>query len=137
MSRKRTSMSRREFLKAAGLGAAAVGLSSCVVPTVTPAPSEPTEPEAAPEATVRPKAEEIRVLVVGDPFQFALEKIVEDFTEETGIKVNLESLAYDALNARLVTSFVSQTPDADVITQDAMWTGQYSDNGWISFDAIT
>jgi len=128
MSRKGTSMSRREFLKAAGFGLAAAGLSSCVVPTVTPVPSE-AEPTLAP--TVRPKAEEIRVLVVGDPFQFALEKVVDDFTEETGIKVNLESLAYDALNARLITSFVSQTPDADVVTVDAMWVGQYSDNGWI------
>ena len=75
---------------------------------------------------------EIRVLVVGDPFQFALEKVVDDFTQKTGIKVNLESLAYDALNARLVTSFVSKTPDADVVTVDAMWLGQYVDNGWIS-----
>jgi multiple sugar transport system substrate-binding protein len=121
-------MSRREFLKAAGLGLTAAGLSSCYVPAVTPVPSEA---EPAPAPTVRPKAEEISVLVVGDPFQFALEKVVDDFTEETGIKVNLESLAYDALNARLITSFVSQTPDADVVTVDAMWVGQYSDNGWI------
>jgi multiple sugar transport system substrate-binding protein len=124
-------MSRREFLKATGIGLAAAGLSACV-PMVTPTPGvteEAVAPTAAP--AVRAKAEEIRVLVVGDPFQFALEKVVNGFTEETGIKVNLESLAYDALNARLVTSFVSKTPDADVVTVDAMWLGQYFDNGWI------
>jgi len=110
-------------LKTAGTGVAVTALAACV-----PAPA-PTQPPAAP--TVAAKPSEIRVLVVGDPFQFALEKVAPDFTAETGIKVNLESLAYDALNARLVTSFVSKTPDADVVTVDAMWMGQYYDNGWI------
>ena len=73
----------------------------------------------------------IRVLVVGDPFQFALEKIVGGYTDESGVTVNLESLSYDALNARLVSSFVSGTPDADVITVDQMWNGQYYDNNWV------
>jgi len=94
--------------------------TEAVVPTAT----------AAPTATTTPAAE-IRVLVVGDPFQFALQKVIGDYTNETGSKVNLESLAYDALNARLITSFVSKTPDADVVTVDAMWMGQYYDNGWV------
>ena len=32
---------------------------------------------------------------------------------------------------RLVSSFVAKTADADVITVDQMWSGQYLDNGWI------
>ncbi|MFT4039443.1 MAG: sugar ABC transporter substrate-binding protein [Thermomicrobiales bacterium] len=71
------------------------------------------------------------MLVVGDPFQYALEKVKDQFTALTGINVEMENLAYDQLNARLATSFVSGTPDADVVTVDQMWTGQYSDSGWI------
>ena len=138
MSGQESKMSRREFLRVAGIGLAGAGLAACA-PLVTPtsAPQAPQATEAGAVAaptvapTVRPKAQEIRVLVVGDPFQFALEKVVSDFTDQTGIKVNLESLAYDALNARLVTSFVSKTPDADVVTVDAMWMGQYYDNSWV------
>jgi multiple sugar transport system substrate-binding protein len=72
------------------------------------------------------------VLVVADPFYFSLKEVLGDFTKETGIEVQLESLAYDALQARLVSSFVSKTSDADVITVDQMWSGQYLDNGWIT-----
>ena len=71
------------------------------------------------------------MLVVGDPFQFALDEIKDQFTAQTGINIDYENLAYDQLNARLATSFVSGTPDADVVTVDQMWTGQYSDSGWI------
>lgn len=76
-------------------------------------------------------ADSVRVLVVEDPFFFALKEVLPDFEAETGIAVELESLGYDALQARLVSSFVAQTSDADVITVDQMWSGQYADNGWI------
>ena len=122
MARKETRISRRGFLRAGGAGLAALGCS------------------AAPSATGRARSAGAKAsdgdqgnsgACVDDPFPFALEKVVPDFTAATGIKVNLESLAYDALNARLVTSFVSKTPDADVVTVDAMWMGQYYDNGWV------
>jgi multiple sugar transport system substrate-binding protein len=109
---------RRDFLKAAAGGVA--GLVSSRAATAQ-----------TPEATSSSSGKTIRVLVVGDPFQFALDKIKGDFTAQTGINVEMENLAYDALNARLATSFVSGTPDADVVTVDQMWTGQYSDSNWI------
>ncbi|MBV7327234.1 twin-arginine translocation signal domain-containing protein [Chloroflexi bacterium TSY] len=86
-------LSRRTFLKASGLSLAAAGLVACVPPVPAPAESAPSQP-----------AESLNVLVVGDPFQFALELVNADFTEETGIAVNFESLSYDALNARLSRS---------------------------------
>ncbi|GIV69792.1 extracellular solute-binding protein [Caldilinea sp.] len=121
----RDGFSRREFLKAAAGGAVMFGLAGCVAPVVTPA--QAPIGDGAPPAQV----DAIRVLVVGDPFQFALEKVVGAFTEKTGIAVNLESLSYDALNARLATSFVSGSSDADVVTVDQMWNSQYYDNQWI------
>jgi len=61
-----------------------------------------------------------------------LKAMLPDFEKETGLKVELESLSYDALQARLVSSFVAKTSDADVITVDQMWSGQYLDNGWVT-----
>ncbi len=60
-----------------------------------------------------------------------MKALIPDFEKETGIKVELESLSYDALQARLVSAFVAKTSDADVIAVDQMWLGQYLDNGWI------
>jgi len=79
----------------------------------------------------RPPTGPLSVLVVGDPFQYALEKLLPQFTESTGIRVKMETLSYDALNARLSSSFVGNTTPADVITVDQMWNGQYFDNKWI------
>ena len=120
-------LSRRQFLRVTAGGAAMLGLAGCVAPTALPAPPPAAGGAAAPAAAVK----EIRVLVVGDPFQFALEKIIGNYTEASGVKVNLESLAYDALNARLAASFVSGSSDADVVTVDQMWNSQYYDNQWI------
>ena len=73
----------------------------------------------------------VRVLVVADPFYYALNEVLGDFKQQTGITAELESLSYDALAARLVSSFITHKPDADVIAVDAVWNGQYSDAGWI------
>jgi len=75
--------------------------------------------------------ESVRILSVEDPFFFALRAAIPDYEKETGIKVELESLSYDALQARLVSSFIAKSSDADVIVVDQMWLGQYLDNGWI------
>lgn len=77
------------------------------------------------------QGQSVRILTVGDPFYFSLEPLLGEFEAETGISAELESLSYNAMQARLVSSFVSRTSDADVVTVDQMWTGQYIDNGWI------
>ena len=57
--------------------------------------------------------------------------MVDQFTEMTGISVNIESLALTALRARLVNAFLTHSADANVIAVDQMWISQYADNGWI------
>lgn len=113
---ERSSVTRRSLLKA-GSGAAVAAAAS---PLVT-----------AGSRRARAQGQSVRVLVVEDPFFFSLREVLPDFEAETGIAVELESLGYDALQARLVSSFVAKTSDADVITVDQMWSGQYADNGWI------
>ncbi len=84
-------------------------------------------------ANVPPKAKNsIRVLSVEDPFYFAMRALIPEYEKQAGVKVELESLSYDALQARLAGAFLAKTSDADVITVDQMWLGQYLDNGWIT-----
>lgn len=106
-------VSRRSFLKSS----AAATAGAAIAPLAAPALAQ--------------GADTIRVLCVEDPFFFALKEVIGDFTDQSGVKVELESLSYDAMQARLVSSFVSKTSDADVVTVDQMWSGQYVDNGWI------
>lgn len=73
----------------------------------------------------------LKVATVGDPYEYSLKEVLPDFTKETGIKVAEENLSYDALQQRLSAAFVSKQSDFDVVTTDAMWIGQYYDNGWI------
>lgn len=116
MSFRSSGLSRRSFLRTSA-GAAALagtGLGSLAAPAL------------AQDVT------SIRVLTVEDPFFFSLKEVLGDFKDKTGVTVELESLSYDAMQARLVSSFVSGTSDADVVTVDQMWTGQYVDNGWIT-----
>lgn len=113
MRKNPSKISRRTVLQGAAAGVAA---SSVGAGLFTPALAQDTT---------------IRVLSVEDPFFFGVKDLLPEFTAQTGINVELESQSYDALQARLVSSFVSRTSDADVISVDQMWVGQYLDNGWI------
>ncbi|MCL4296858.1 MAG: extracellular solute-binding protein [Anaerolineae bacterium] len=112
--KEKSTISRRHFLQLSG-AAGATALMGLSLPKRAFAQTEKT----------------INVLTVGDPWDLALQTVVNQFTEQTGIKVNIESLGYVALQARLVNSFLTQTADADVIAVDQMWISQYADNGWI------
>ena len=74
----------------------------------------------------------VNVLTVGDPWDLALQNVTDQFTEATGIGVNIESIGYVQLQARLINSFLTGTSDADVIAVDQMWISQYADNGWLN-----
>jgi multiple sugar transport system substrate-binding protein len=110
-------LSRRDFLRLTGATSASalVGLSPLSQVGRVAAQTDKT----------------INVLTVGDPWDLALQNVIDQFTEQTGIGVNIESLGYTALQARLINSFLTQTADADVIAVDQMWISQYADNGWI------
>ncbi len=73
----------------------------------------------------------INVIGVQDPWFFATEEILDEFERETGITVNLEGMAWDALQARLTTSFITKDPDVDVVNVDDCRLAQFADNSWI------
>ncbi len=73
----------------------------------------------------------INVIGVQDPWFFATEEVLSEFERETGIKVNLEGMAWDALQARLTTSFITKDPGVDVVNVDDCRLAQFADNTWI------
>lgn len=112
--KEKSTISRRHFLQLSG-AAGATALMGLPLPRSAFAQAKKT----------------INVLTVGDPWDLALQTVVKQFTDKTGIEVKIESLGYVALQARLVNAFLTKTADADVIAVDQMWISQYADNGWI------
>ena len=56
--------------------------------------------------------------------------IAADFEAETGIHVNMQTLAWDDIRPKLVTALIAGTTPADVTEIDWSWTGQFSAAGW-------
>lgn len=56
--------------------------------------------------------------------------IAADFEAETGIHVNMETLAWDDIRPKLVTALIAGTTPADVTEIDWSWTGQFSAADW-------
>jgi multiple sugar transport system substrate-binding protein len=79
----------------------------------------------------RAQAKTLRVLLAGDPFYYAIEGLAKQFQEASGITLQIEAISLEALQARLTSSFISNEPDADVISVDQMWLGQYLESKWI------
>ena len=53
------------------------------------------------------------------------------FEEETGIKVNVESINYSAMHEKLLTQMLSKTNSYDVIVVDCYWSGEFAKAGWL------
>lgn len=56
--------------------------------------------------------------------------IAADFEAETGIHVNMQTLAWDDIRPKLVTALIAGTTPADVTEIDWSWTGQFSAADW-------
>ena len=106
-------VSRRTLLKAAGATAVASSLS---MPRIGHAQSKT-----------------LKILLVGDPFYYALERRHEAVQRRNRHR-RRPSRACPTKRCRrgLVSSFVSGQPDADVISVDNIWLGQYLESKWIT-----
>ncbi|WP_206078406.1 ABC transporter substrate-binding protein [Poseidonocella sp. HB161398] len=74
------------------------------------------------------QAEEITVLLPGGGYPAS---VIEEFTAETGIEVDQQTLAWDQLHTRIITALVAGTAPADVIELDWSWVGQFGAAGWL------
>lgn len=74
---------------------------------------------------------EINVALVGEPRADAIKKLLPEFTELTGIKVNLDILPYPTLQERQGVALAQNSGNYDVVHVDCVWVGQYAGQGWV------
>lgn len=57
--------------------------------------------------------------------------ILADFTDRTGITVNVQAVDFDAIHDKIVTASASGQAPADVIELDWTWVSQFGAAGWL------
>ncbi|MCK4898019.1 MAG: twin-arginine translocation signal domain-containing protein, partial [Anaerolineales bacterium] len=95
--KKKDSISRRDFIRVAGLAGASASLAACAQPT--PEPEQPAEGEAPAEveAPMPLKGTKIKVLLSDFNFSRFLDEKAPEFTEATGIEVEAEIVTFPIL----------------------------------------
>lgn len=64
------------------------------------------------------------------PWEAIPQSEVAKFTKLTGIKVNVQSLAFDSIHDKIGTAEAAGTAPADITEVDWTWTGQFGAAGW-------
>ena len=57
---------------------------------------------------------------------------LEEFTKQTGITVNVESVNYSSMHEKILTQMLSNTNAYDVIVVDCYWVGEFAAAGWMA-----
>lgn len=70
------------------------------------------------------------VHVMMPPWAKLPDSVLTGFTEQTGIKVEWETLDYDQLHDKIVAMQAANTAPADVLEMDSGWVGQFGAAGW-------
>ncbi|SDK67096.1 ABC transporter substrate-binding protein [Halanaerobium congolense] len=71
---------------------------------------------------------EIDALVT--PWSDIPQEMLDEFKEDTGITVNIQTMAWDDIHDKIVTSSVAGMAPADVTEFDWSWVGQFGSAGW-------
>jgi multiple sugar transport system substrate-binding protein len=74
---------------------------------------------------------ELNFIAQPDVFAEPVRRLLPRFEEETGIRVNMETLPYASLRERQVSEFIAQGNAIDLMTMDIVWMGEYAEAGWI------
>ncbi|SEQ73656.1 carbohydrate ABC transporter substrate-binding protein, CUT1 family [Faunimonas pinastri] len=78
------------------------------------------------------QAEEITVLLPSFGADATTRQLLEGFTKESGIEVNLQTMSWDDIRPKIVTSMVAGTAPADAIEFDWSWIGQFGAAKWFT-----
>jgi len=120
--KKRIDITRREFMRLAGLAGSAAFLGSCVpVQPAAPAaqPEEPSKEEAAPAAGKPYDGVVLRGLGQGGTaYEPYLQVMAEEFAEKTGAKVELDGQPWEQLMPKLQADLSSGQPKYDFFWGD-------------------
>lgn len=70
------------------------------------------------------------IVVLLPPWANVPKDILQTFTDETGVKVDLQVTGWDAIRNKVAIAGAANTPLADVTEFDWSWTGQFGRAGW-------
>ncbi|HBE77168.1 MAG TPA: ABC transporter substrate-binding protein [Firmicutes bacterium] len=79
---------------------------------------------AAPKVTLKALMEDI-------PENRIVEKLLPEFESKTGIQVKFEFVQYGDMHAKLITQFLSQNTEYDIVQVDNYWAGEFPAAGWL------
>ncbi|HPD88381.1 MAG TPA: extracellular solute-binding protein [Oscillospiraceae bacterium] len=88
-------------------------------------------PEAETSGTENADVVTINILSSDDFAGFRTSVIPEFEATHPGIKINFQSVGYDALHQKEVTALAAGTDTYDVVDVDCIWTPEYVTNGYI------
>lgn len=87
-----------------------------------------TAPSGASGASPSIAGQTITVLL--PPWANVPKNILQTFTDQTGVKVDLQVTGWDAIRNKVAIAGAANTPLADVTEFDWSWTGQFGRAGW-------
>lgn len=70
------------------------------------------------------------IAVLFPPWTTLPKSMTDRFTAQTGIKISLETLGWDDIRTKIVTSMVAGSAPADVTEVDWSWVGQFGAANW-------
>ena len=77
------------------------------------------------------RAETLNILMESVPDTRFVQEVLPQFTEVTGIEVELEVVNYAEMHTKLVPQLVAPTGSYDVIVVDFYWVGEFTKAGWL------
>src|SRR5258708_37951740 len=73
----------------------------------------------------------LNVSLVAEARSDGLKQLAGEFTEKTGINVNINIYPYPTLQERQFTAVNQRTGNVDIVHVDCVWMGQYAGQGWL------
>lgn len=94
----------------------------------------PAAPRAAPwdiaKAAAPFKGAQVNVIFLDRPGYRAVIKLLPEFEQKTGIKVNYEIVPYENTREKQVLNFTARG-DLTIALVDLVWIGEFAESGWI------
>ena len=73
----------------------------------------------------------LNILMEDVPDTVCVVALLDEFTAETGITVNIESVNYSSMHEKILTQMLSSTNSYDIIVVDCYWVGEFAAAGWM------
>lgn len=74
-----------------------------------------------PDNTLTPSVQRMRMLLVGDPFAFALQRTAGALSERHGVSIEIEVAGYQQVRELLLQNAKDRQSDYDVVSFDVVW----------------